>query len=229
MLSSSPSISSVDVSLQILYKRIKHPRITIRPDLSISVSVPLYFTPLDAQRFIHVHQSWINRALEKLKARADSLSRELQAHQGEILLFGVWTPLLELFLDIPPSHRSSNQSQHIKLYLKSQLQAYLIPQVAHYARSMGTKVTETKITNALSRFGSCTQDNRLFFSLMLVFSPRELIDYVIIHELAHIRHKNHSRAFWLFVESHCPDWKPKRALLRQQARIYPFLLQRLES
>ena len=87
--------------------------------------------------------------------------------------------------------------------------------------------TALKITNATSRFGSCTYDNRLFFSLMLGFARKELIDYVIIHELAHIRHKNHSPAFWQLVEQHCKDSKALRATLRQEARIYPLLLQRL--
>lgn len=226
---------SIKPSLQILYKQVKHPRITIKPDLRIFVGVPLSFSPLDAQDFIHQHQAWIDMTLAKLTKHADSLSKEMQDHKGEILFFGVWTPLATLLDCAPPtltSHTatppSPSTSRWIKSHLKAQLQAYIFPQATHYAQLMGVKFTELRITNALSRFGSCTHNNRLFFSLMLVFASRELIDYVIIHELAHIRHKNHSKAFWDFVQAHCTHHKYKRIALRQKAKIYPLLLQQLE-
>lgn len=197
---------------QILYKRVKYPRITVKPNLEVLISVPLFFTPLAIQELIHKHQDWISKTL--IKFAQDHYLQELQGHDGEILLFGDWISLSSL-----PSNP--------KLYLRVQLQEYIFPQVMHYSNLMGLEFAEVKITNALSRFGSCTYDHRLLFSFMLVFAPKELIIYVIIHELAHISHKNHSKAFWDLVKSYCPQYKSLRASLRKKSRIYPNLIQRL--
>lgn len=239
-------------TLEVLYKCVKYPRITIEPDLKILVNVPLSFTHNQTQNFIQSHQSWIDKTLAKLQAHADILHREILAHEGEILCFGVWIPILDLLsLADLNSHRFSTQlisdshpdstpsptalsshpksSNTLRIYLKTQLQAYILPQITHYSKLMGVQYSEVKITNALGKFGSCTHNNRLFFSFMLVFAPKDLIDYVIIHELAHIRYKNHSKTFWDFVQAHCPDFKLKRATLRHQARIYPLLLEKLQD
>lgn len=228
---------------QILYKRVKYPSITIKPDSKICLRVPLFFTPLEVQALIERYQDWINQALAKFAHQAILLNQEIQEHDGEILLFGEWMPLSSLPLSPSSSSLSSSFSSSsllsssllssslphgLKPYLKARLQEYLFPQVAHYSKLMGVEFVEIRITNALSRFGSCTYDNRLFFSLMLVFAPHELITYVVIHELAHIRHKNHSKSFWEFVERFCPDCKALRASLRKKARIYPKLMELLK-
>ena len=72
--------------------------------------------------------------------------------------------------------------------------------VAHYAAIMGVTPTGITVTGAKTRFGSCSCQNRLCFSWRLMAYPDEAIDYVVVHELAHIRHKNHSPAFYSFIE-----------------------------
>ena len=91
----------------------------------------------------------------------------------------------------------------------------LIPQrVAHYSAIMGLVPTGITITGARKRFGSCSGKNRLCFSWRLMDYPPEAIDYVVVHELAHIRHHNHSPAFYELVASILPDYKKRQALLR---------------
>lgn len=80
---------------------------------------------------------------------------------------------------------------------------------------MGLVPAEISIGKAQSRFGSCTGDDRLRFSCLLMRYPKEAVDYVIVHELAHIRHKNHSSAFYRLVAAHLPDYKAREALLRE--------------
>ncbi|MBQ9165573.1 MAG: M48 family metallopeptidase [Oscillospiraceae bacterium] len=87
--------------------------------------------------------------------------------------------------------------------------------VAHYAAIMGVSPAGITITGAKTRFGSCSAKDRLCFSWRLMTYPEEAIDYVVVHELAHIRHKNHSAAFHAFVASVLPDHLERRKLLRE--------------
>lgn len=87
--------------------------------------------------------------------------------------------------------------------------------VQYYSRIMGLLPTGVTITGARKRFGSCSGENRICFSWRLMMYPEEAIDYVVVHELAHIRHKNHSKAFYACVEEVMPDWKERRNLLKE--------------
>ena len=91
----------------------------------------------------------------------------------------------------------------------------LPPKVAHYARKMGLKPAGVRITSARTRFGSCSAQNRLCFSWRLMDYPDAAVDYVVVHELAHIVHKNHGPRFWALVEQYMPDYRARRALLRE--------------
>lgn len=95
------------------------------------------------------------------------------------------------------------------------LAAEVIPQrVAYYSRVMGLVPTGVRITGAEKRFGSCSSKNSLCFSWRLMQYPPEAIDYVVVHELAHIRHHDHSAAFHALVAQVLPDHRERRALLR---------------
>ncbi len=91
----------------------------------------------------------------------------------------------------------------------------LPPKVAYYAQRMGLQPTGMTITSARTRFGSCSPKNRLCFSWRLMDYPEAAIDYVVVHELAHIVHKNHGPQFWALVERYMPDYRARRALLRE--------------
>ena len=92
---------------------------------------------------------------------------------------------------------------------------YLPMRVDYWSGIMGLTPTGLKITSARTRFGSCSGKNSLCFSWRLMQYPREDIDYVVVHELAHIRHHDHSAAFYRFIASVMPDHEARRALLRQ--------------
>ena len=79
---------------------------------------------------------------------------------------------------------------------------------------MGLQPTGVTVTGARKRFGSCSGKDRICFSWRLMLYPPEAIDYVVVHELAHIRHKNHSKAFYDLVASVLPDYREREALLR---------------
>lgn len=84
----------------------------------------------------------------------------------------------------------------------------IIPQkVKHYSALMGVQPASVKINSAKKRYGSCSGKNNLNFSLYLMDKDERFIDYVVIHELAHIKHHNHSRDFYSFVAEFMPDYK----------------------
>lgn len=91
----------------------------------------------------------------------------------------------------------------------------VLPQrVAHYAAIIGVTPTSVKVTGAEKRFGSCSSRNGLCFSWRLMQYPHEAVDYVVVHELCHILHHNHSRQFWAAVEAVMPDYRVRQRLLR---------------
>ena len=99
--------------------------------------------------------------------------------------------------------------------LRRQAKAHLPQRVAYWAGVMGVRPTGIRITSARTRFGSCSGKNSLCFSLYLMAYPPEAIEYVVVHELAHIRHKNHSPAFYAEVERYLPDWRQRQTLLKR--------------
>ena len=80
---------------------------------------------------------------------------------------------------------------------------------------MGLVPSGVKITSARTRFGSCSGKNGLCFSWRLMQYPPEAIDYVVVHELAHIRHHDHSPAFYALVGQYLPDWEARVKLLKE--------------
>ena len=89
------------------------------------------------------------------------------------------------------------------------------PKVAHYAALMGVRPARITVTSARTRFGSCSGKNALSFSWRLMGYPEAAIDYVVVHELAHIRHHDHSPAFYAEIARIMPDHQSRRALLKK--------------
>ena len=98
--------------------------------------------------------------------------------------------------------------------LRQRAKEVLSGKVAHYAAVMGVAPTSVKITAARTRFGSCSGKNGICFSLYLMQYPEEAIDYVVVHELAHIRHHDHSSAFYAEVAKVMPDYRARMKLLK---------------
>ena len=90
----------------------------------------------------------------------------------------------------------------------------IIPEkVRYFAEIMRVSPTGVKITSARTRFGSCSGKNSLCFSWRVMLYPEKAVDYVVIHELSHIKHHDHSDAFWKTVEKYMPDYKDRKKLL----------------
>ena len=92
---------------------------------------------------------------------------------------------------------------------------YLPKRTAHWAEIMGVSPAGVRITDAKTRFGSCSPKNRICYSFRLMAYPPEAVDYVIVHELAHILQKNHSPRFYAEVQKILPDWREREKLLER--------------
>ncbi|MBQ9728481.1 MAG: M48 family metallopeptidase [Clostridia bacterium] len=82
------------------------------------------------------------------------------------------------------------------------------------AHEMGVAYASASVSSAKSRWGSCSSEDKIRYTFRLLYAPREAIEYVVVHELAHVKHKNHSAAFWETVERYVPDWKKRRKWLK---------------
>lgn len=92
----------------------------------------------------------------------------------------------------------------------------ILPQrTAYWSQRMGLYPTQIHITSARRRFGSCSSEGHICYSWRLMQYPPEAIDYVVVHELAHLKHMNHSPAFHALVAKYLPDHKARRALLKR--------------
>ncbi len=91
---------------------------------------------------------------------------------------------------------------------------YLTERTKLFSDKMGLKPTAVKITSAKKRFGSCNYRDSICYSWRLMLYPPEAIDYVVVHELAHIKYKNHGKEFYKLIEKYLPDYKERVKILR---------------
>lgn len=98
--------------------------------------------------------------------------------------------------------------------LKLKAKEILPKKVQYYSALMGLKPNSVKITSAKKRFGSCSGKGGICFSYLLMLYPDNAIDYVVVHELAHLKHHNHSKQFYDLVRRYMPDYKQREKILK---------------
>ena len=102
-------------------------------------------------------------------------------------------------------------------FLKKTAKAFFQRETQEAARRMGATYASVSVNGAKTRWGSCSYNNKLHFSYRLIYAEEEIARYVIVHELAHTFEKNHSARFWAIVEKYEPQYKTKRAYLKEHA------------
>lgn len=91
----------------------------------------------------------------------------------------------------------------------------ILPRLSQFASMLKVSPSEVKVRSYNSRWGACRQDGRVIFNWRIIQAPLEIVDYVIIHELCHLKHMNHSKQFWNSVASLCPNYKELRKWLKE--------------
>lgn len=196
----------------------------VESDGSVTVCAPLRLPESAIQAFAEKHFNWIEK--KKAEMRAIVPIRSKQYQPGEMFLYlGK-----EYELEVVPAQRQKlilddrfkitesalkNAELVFQKWYRQQASQLIPERVKFFADLYHLPYEQTKITSARTRWGSCSSKNTLNFSWRLMLTPPEVIDYVIIHELAHTVHHNHSKRFWNLVEKLLPDYKARRKQLRQ--------------
>lgn len=114
-----------------------------------------------------------------------------------------------------PSDLNASQIRRDCIHIYRLLgQVDLTLKAIHWACKMDVKFKEVKISNAKNRWGSCSSSGNLNFSWRLLLADEALIDYIVVHELAHLKEMNHQAAFWAIVRGVLPDYKEREAQLK---------------
>jgi len=177
--------------------RRKHTYITVQNDGSVLVKASLLSSSKAIEAFVQQKREWILKHQQKIKA---TLLQEKDFFY---------------FLGEQKERQSYSHEMIEKLY-RQKAKEIIPPLVETYSRKMQLYPTKISFRKAKTRWGSCSAKNSLSFNIHLMQTPLPFIEYVVVHELAHIRHKNHSKAFWSLVEEILPDYKERQALIKNR-------------
>lgn len=186
-----------------------------------------FSVPLDIiHAFVERKSDWIakhmTRHAEQKEQRSYSLYYLGQPHSFEYNLLQKEhvMRLDRIFTFTGKAQETSSEEAVLTKWYQKQARRYLTERVAHFSEKHGLSYEQIRITSAVTRWGSCSGRNTLNFPWRLMMAPPKVIDYVVVHELAHTVHKNHSPRFWNLVESIIPDWKVHRVHLREDGWKY---------
>jgi predicted metal-dependent hydrolase len=195
----------------------------VERDGTLTVRAPLRASQALIQQFIHEKTDWIIRTREKLKsvvvtAAHQYIGGEKFLYLGssfDLKLVKPQRPALQFESRFTLSQSAQKKGEAIFIrWYKEMAFKVISERVALYSQKYNFSPKQVKISSAKTRWGSCSPDGTLNFTWRLVMSPLDVIDYVVVHELAHLRVKNHSRKFWGVVEALYPEYKKQRKWLR---------------
>jgi hypothetical protein len=197
----------------------------------VVIRAPFHTPKWEIERIVEGKQSWI---VEKLSVK------EKQAKEAEktflpgekFLYLGEWYPLeicephykkspLRLSFGHFILHKNCMEKARNLFvdWYKKEAREKIADRISYYGHRVHLFPKGIKITSAKSRWGSCSRDNRLSFSWRIIMASLAVIDYILVHELVHIREKNHSAKFWTTLESILPDYRRHRLWLRENGHL----------
>lgn len=210
-------------------------RIGLRVEVErgIEVVLPRGVPQREGDRLLHDNLDWVEKTWQRLTKRARRQgvkpgSGEAPLESDEILIGGKRVKvvvqkgrgqprvnLTENELIVPTVNATKAEAQKkVLTWLKKQAAEMFTTAVRKYAPMMAVHPTKISLRDQRTRWGSCSQRGTLSFNWRLVMAPPEILNYVVIHELAHLRHHNHSPAYWAFVAQYDPNVKKYRAWLK---------------
>ncbi|MGB1227369.1 MAG: M48 family metallopeptidase [Poseidonibacter sp.] len=174
-------------------KHIKHCYLRV-VDGQIQIRANIYFTIEDAYELLNRKKKWLIKILEQ--------SSKNSLKDDEFLYFGEFKKLSDF--DI----------KNLDSFYKDEIKIIIPPLVEKYSKLMKLYPNSINYRKNKRTWGSCNYKNDLKFNTQLCKFPKFIAEYVVIHELAHIKHKNHSKKFWDLVNEFCPDYKQREKIFK---------------
>ncbi|MFT9078042.1 M48 family metallopeptidase [Ethanoligenens sp.] len=199
--------------------------IQINPAGEIIVRAPNRMPLTAIESFLREKSAWIDKALLRMHMLAEQRVCASAQPGGTLWFLGEPYPVIpqdgkngKPTVPIWDGHAFSlprqGSANAAVAFFKAQAQKYLSIRTAVFAKTAGINFNGFTIGSARSRWGSCSPDNSLRFSWRLLCTPPAAVDYVVAHELAHVRHHDHSHAFWQEVARIWPEWNTGANALR---------------
>jgi len=215
--------------------------IKVLADSSVKIYVPYFYSKKNIDILVNKNRSWIKQKKEEVLKK----NEKKKLLSGSNLLFlgknislniisvpNLTFPFVTLFKEnlltvrissnIPEKESQAYLSEQIKHWYQTKINAILPERVTHWSSQMGVSPKNIRIKSLKSRWGSCSSKKNLNFNWKIVMALPEAIDYLIIHELAHLKHLNHSIKFWNFVKEFSPNYQAMKKSLRDVERLSPF-------
>ena len=197
----------------------------------LRVGAPHRAPLIEVETLIRKHGDWVRQKLDEWRSRrcpeplrlTDGTRLPCLGGEVEIRLAAgsnraVWNTDSTLTLCLrAPEHAGGV----LEKALKARALEHFHAAMAEHALRFGVPTPPLRLSSARTRWGSCSHHGGISLNWRLVFMPIAVIDYVVCHELAHLKEMNHSPRFWSVVGQLCPDWRRLRLELRQQARQIP--------
>ena len=220
---------------EIKYSQRKTIAIEVKPGGRVIVRVPKGTRKHSIELFVRQKADWIKQAKARM-VRYGSGEEKQQYHDGAQFLYLGHFWKLQLVDKVKNGLNFSTEKgfllQRDKLdqapdllkdFYREETRRLATAYISQYAVNWGLTVGALRITSAKTRWGSCSAKNGLNFSYRLAMVPKDAFEYVVVHELAHTRHHNHSTAFWNFLEQMLPDFQKRRLWLKQNGRKLPII------
>ena len=219
------------ISAEVVRKRIRTLRLTVLPpDGRVRISAPMLLPKSAILAFAESKTGWIRNQQEKMKQRQAQQPAELQYVSGETL--PVWgreytlyvreearwsvTPAGDMLVLAAPGNSTREQREaRMNEWYRTLLKAETERRLPVWEQKTGLYCDTWQTKNMKTRWGTCNPGaRRIWLSVQLAKKPPECLDYVILHELTHLKIRNHGKDFWQFVERYMPDWRERRKLLK---------------
>ena len=206
-------------NVEFIYSKRKSLSITVSADNKVTLRCPLGYSRERAERFLNEKSAWVERVASRNEKKL-SINRDVIAYKA-VLVNGAKFPLV-----LGSSRRAITTDgvfvksiKDIKKLLIENFAKAFVLHVEEVARRTGLKYKSIEIKSYKSRWGCCDGSNNLAFNYKLFMLPKDIQNYIIIHELCHTAQHNHSEKFWQLVEKFLPNYKR----LKKGLRDYDFL------
>lgn len=187
--------------------------LTVDDDGSLIVRAPKRIKSEYIEKFIQDKQNWIKKRQFLMK---DFIKKK------KSYKFVDKEGILYLNKRMKPKQLNLNNYKEIKLWYKNQAVKLCQKKIDQFSQDFNLNYNKLKISDAKKRWGSCSSKNNINISWRVIMAPNKVVDYVIIHELAHIKHKNHSDKFWNLVEIMMKNYKKYDKWLEEHRFLLDF-------